>query len=263
MMPIIAYCLLTLIIPLPSVGATFSEIQKSSVLESTQNEASPKKSTNQGLNGHMQILSHANESETIHNNNDAAAERLQFMLDDFDHQMRSLVPEGTFDVTGFEFRAMALAELFSNITELSSSIENNEYISAQYNFTRQMLHTMSTSAIMMKHYNTCELTGHGWVYKMIELNVRLLIAHDRYGRLDSSIPWPDVVLYGFWRDLQVSKRMFRMLSGVSYDMHVTFEEQLTAAENSLAALVSQSPGLSDGYSQSLMASRSFHGDVTT
>ncbi|GEQ68761.1 hypothetical protein JCM33374_g2430 [Metschnikowia sp. JCM 33374] len=165
----------------------------------------------------------------------------QHKLDEFFQRLKSFVYMGTFDVNGLEFQTQDLHEKLTSIRQDLEMMPSSPLLLEQLNFAHIMFSGMSDAVIMLQHFNTCELPGHGWLYKIIELNVRLWTMFDSYGNLDLDISCYVARILEFLRDVHVWGRQFRMLKDVTEDMTALYESQSTEAVKKIFELGSQIP----------------------
>ncbi|GEQ68763.1 hypothetical protein JCM33374_g2432 [Metschnikowia sp. JCM 33374] len=164
-------------------------------------------------------------------------------LENFVKHLKGFLKTGKFDIVAFEFHQDEILEELSSIGAWIQKMPPSEDLIHQYKFTQYMFSVMSDSILNLKHYQTCDLPGHEWVYNILELNVRLLLMYNELGDLDISLEWYEGLLFGFWLNVHIWGKKFRLVPNVSGDMRYIYDRSSRQAQETLAILGSQLPDM--------------------
>ncbi|GEQ68570.1 hypothetical protein JCM33374_g2238 [Metschnikowia sp. JCM 33374] len=163
------------------------------------------------------------------------------LLDTFVGLLKEFVFKRSFDVLLFDLYVEKLQDNLSYMTNVVNSLPFSGRLGSQLCFATHMVQVMEESVPMLKYYATSHLPGRRWLYKMIELNVRLLTMHNSYGALDRSINRYAEKLLGFWRRMRMWEHRFTSLGGVPLEMQLLFEDQRSQAADTIDSLWGQVP----------------------
>ncbi|KAM9925430.1 hypothetical protein OXX80_010907 [Metschnikowia pulcherrima] len=123
-----------------------------------------------------------------------AKEDISWLISD----LRSYVCNNSFNYGQFLLEKDEFWKEFLDIEFLAEKecIKEEKELNVQLKFARHMLNTMVYSAEKMQRYTGINIPGQALIFKMLELNVRLLAVHNLDGTIDC---WDETVRETFTR----------------------------------------------------------------
>lgn len=158
--------------------------------------------------------------------------------------LKTFITESSFIVLKFE---LEIEELKQNLLKLHSDVQleiHSPGLQVQFEFATHMFLVMVESAKNMEHFRVNSNAGYPLVYKVIELNVRVLALYDAYGRLDTHIDGYLSELSRLRASLDFWSERFQNLILVSPEVSGVFQKHSKRLEETFKFLISQVPGQS-------------------
>ncbi|GEQ70116.1 hypothetical protein JCM33374_g3792 [Metschnikowia sp. JCM 33374] len=161
------------------------------------------------------------------------------MIERFVSRLKRFVFRGVFNVPAFEYESDDLQTELTQIIGAMKSTDPTEELLGQLRHAKGVFSKMSGSVADLKHYNLSDLPGHEWVYKIIQLNLHLLMMYDSLGNLDTSIPGYVQHVFYSWRNIHVWGMNLRQLNHVPKEIRMLYESQAATAQATINILGEQ------------------------
>lgn len=169
--------------------------------------------------------------------NDAAiAENL---LDSLIERLKSFVNETSFDDFGFETLAHSIREQMTYIgTSIDPTTPCDRELAKKLRFARFMFRIMDDSVLLLKFFDPLRGQDQTLVYKVIILNIRLLVFYNDLGEPNYSMKGYEKKINNLNRTLHSWGEVFRGLEKTALSVTVMFETQFSHALFTLQELIS-------------------------
>lgn len=189
------------------------------------------------LSGNMNSFSFQYRTEPV----TAQIEATHDLLEGVFKVFKNFVTKGSFNHQGFEKQHDDLErQLLEAIKEVDEA-EFSEKLLRQLTFLKYTFHTMADSVADLNFYSMNKDNDHRLLYKVIELNVRLLALRDSYGNLDLQLHGISGKLFRFWRNLVVWGHKCKNIPEFPAGLYALYELHAMQAERTLRKLVLQLP----------------------
>ncbi|GEQ72496.1 hypothetical protein JCM33374_g6183 [Metschnikowia sp. JCM 33374] len=177
----------------------------------------------------------------VYRREDNDTQRVQRALEGYFSKLKSFLNETSFDVGRFECSRDSLKE---ELLVVSSSVKNapsSENFSNQLTFIRRMFYVMANAIDPLKQFNKSGTQQHVWLYKIIELNVRLFGVQTSQGRLDVKLAGFQDKLLRFHHSVYFWSLRYKDLADLPEHMRLLFKSEADQAQKIIDSLMSQVP----------------------
>lgn len=176
-----------------------------------------------------------NPGEECESNAEEFHYRCTQMVDLIIESFRSFIDETRFDVWRFEAQGQNLLKRLRHIENITHDNSDTLFVS-KLNFAGYMFRIMGEAIELMKHYENVRTAGHGIVWSIIDLNVRLLTLFRTNGTPKVETENFAINVYVYSQHLLFLKSGFEKYEGVPFGTQVVFNAQLVRAEYTLKLL---------------------------
>lgn len=161
------------------------------------------------------------------------------ILEPFFQHLKQFVNDTSFDYLRFDAEQNSLSKELSNKASQIRHSAPQIRILNQLSFCKHVLEAMKRSAKKLKHYGASDSHANIWLFKIIELNVRLLALHNSQGKLDAQIPGYLDTLLRFNKSIYFWRLIFKKLKDVPEQIWLSFENEAALAQKTTEFLFAQ------------------------
>ncbi|GEQ72500.1 hypothetical protein JCM33374_g6187 [Metschnikowia sp. JCM 33374] len=151
-------------------------------------------------------------------------------------RIRTFVNVESFDYTGLEAEVDVLEAELRDISQILEKTPEAQSLVDQVKFAQPMLQVMKRAITYMHCYGNMEAPGARVLYKMVELNVRILAMYNVFGALDMTINGYAGKLTNLRALLKFYENKFEGLADVPLAIRIMFLDQTWRADQKLSFL---------------------------
>ncbi|GEQ70548.1 hypothetical protein JCM33374_g4226 [Metschnikowia sp. JCM 33374] len=162
---------------------------------------------------------------------------IEDLIRSFICRLKEFVSDTYFDVRQFETAMKPLGKDFDQITSLALRYtKRNAVLSRHLRFATDFFRVMELATDELKQYSDSGSIEESLVYRMVDLNVRVLGMFNSYGFLDREMEDYADKLFDFWAYMRRLKLHFRFLHHVPVCIQSVFAEEASQAEDIIEKL---------------------------